>query len=54
VVGALEPSLSRELVSLIADQKVFLPKWGFTPNDFSIEEWVAFEPLAEALQRAND
>lgn len=55
VASVLEPSLDQHLINLIEDQKNFLLKYGFIPNDFSISEWVAHEPLAEALRLvAND
>ncbi|MEU8249122.1 hypothetical protein [Nonomuraea sp. NPDC048916] len=54
VVTALEPSLDPELVTLLEDQKDFLLRWGFIPEDFGVPEWIAHEPLAEALRRIGD
>ncbi|MGO4841517.1 hypothetical protein AB4144_55585, partial [Rhizobiaceae sp. 2RAB30] len=48
VHAALEPSITPELISLLEDQKDFLVRWGFAPNDFGVADWVAREPLEEA------
>ena len=48
VAQALEPSITPELVSLLENQKNFLLKWGFIQDDFSVADWIAHEPLAEA------
>ena len=53
VAQVLEPSLTPELIGLLENQKDFLLKWGFIPNDFSIADWVAHEPLAEARRLAD-
>jgi 2'-hydroxybiphenyl-2-sulfinate desulfinase len=48
VHAVLEPSLKPELIALLADQKDFLVRWGFAPNDFSVADWIAHEPIEEA------
>jgi len=48
VAQVLEPSITPELVGLLENQKNFLLKWGFIQDDFSVPEWIAHEPLAEA------
>lgn len=53
VAHVLEPNLMPELIGLLEDQKNFLLKWGFIPNDFSVPDWVAHEPLAEARRLAD-
>lgn len=54
VVEALEPSLDPTLIALLENQKDFLLEWGFIDDDFSVSDWVAHEPLAEARRRIED
>lgn len=48
VAASLEPSLDPTLISYLDNQKNFLLAEGFIKNDFSIDEFVAHEPLAAA------
>jgi ABC-type nitrate/sulfonate/bicarbonate transport system substrate-binding protein len=48
VVNALEPSLDESLVRYLEDQKRFLLQEGFLHSDFSIQDFVAPQPLAQA------
>lgn len=49
----LEPSLDPDLVAAVEHQKNFLLREGFIPNDFSIADFIAPEPLAAALRIVN-
>lgn len=53
VAEALEPTLTPELIGLLENQKNFLLKYGFISNDFSVPDWIAHEPLAEARRLAD-
>ncbi len=44
----LTPKLSDEYIGALEIQKNFLRDYGFLPNDFSIKDWIVYEPLAEA------
>jgi ABC-type nitrate/sulfonate/bicarbonate transport system substrate-binding protein len=50
IANRLEPSLDGELIDAIDAQKRFLLRHGFIERDFDVEEWVAVEPLREALK----
>ena len=47
----LAPGMSDELMETVEIQKAFLIRHGFIENDFSIGDWIAAEPLAEAERR---
>ena len=48
VADRLEPSLAPELVAALEHRKEFLFREGFLERDFSIAEFIAPAPLAEA------
>ena len=47
----LAPGMSDELMETVEIQKAFLLRHGFIENDFSIDDWSASLPLAEAERR---
>jgi len=51
VAAVLEPSLDPKLIDLLENQKNFLLRWGFIPNDFDVREWIAPGPLLLAHHR---
>jgi ABC-type nitrate/sulfonate/bicarbonate transport system substrate-binding protein len=44
----LRPSLAKELIERLKIQKDFLRAWKVLPADFSVDDWIAPGPLAEA------
>lgn len=54
VAHLLAPRLDDRLVLLLEDQKNFLLEHGFITHDFSVPDWIAPEPLAEARRRLGE
>lgn len=48
----LHPDLSEERIDLLSVQKNFLVRHQFIRNDFDLDDWIAVEPLREALSLA--
>ena len=45
------PQLNPELVETVDEMKTFLRERNYIETDFAVEDWIDFEPLAEAYRR---
>ena len=48
------PQLNPELVETVDEMKTFLRERNYIETDFAVEDWIDFEPLAEAYRARTD